>query len=60
MLRAGRELPEMEAIVQRDVAEGKREPDPVEKEWRSFRSLPRTESKWLRPRSGRGPADGGR
>jgi RNA polymerase sigma factor (sigma-70 family) len=60
VLSAGRELPELEAIQQRSVAEGRAEPDPVEKEWRSFRSLPRNESKWLRARAGRGFAEEGR
>jgi uncharacterized protein len=60
VLSAGRELPELEAIHQQSVAEGRAEPDQVEKEWRSFRSLPRNEAKWLRPRAGRGVAEGAR
>jgi bifunctional DNase/RNase len=60
VLGAGRELAGLEAIQQRRVAEGKGEPDSVEKEWRSFRSLPRNEAKWLRARAGRGLAEEGR
>ena len=41
------------------VAEGRAEPDPVEKERRSFQSLPRNEA-WLHPRAGRGVAEGAR
>jgi RNA polymerase sigma factor (sigma-70 family) len=57
---AGRELPELEACTQRAIAEGRREPDPVEKEWRSFRSLPRNDATWLRSRAARGVAEAGR
>ena len=53
VLSAGRELAELEAIRQRSIADGRTEPETVEKEWRSFRSLPRNESKWLRPRAAR-------
>ena len=60
VLNAGRELPELEAIHAQAVAAGKAEPDPVEREWRSFRSLPRNEATWLRPRAGRGVAEGAR
>lgn len=60
VLSAGRELPELEAIHQQAVAEGRAEPDPVEKEWRSFQSLPRNEATWLRPRAGRSGAEGAR
>jgi RNA polymerase sigma factor (sigma-70 family) len=60
VLSAGRELPELEAIHARAVEEGRAEPDPVEREWRSFRSLPRNEATWLRPRAGRGVAEGAR
>ena len=52
MLRAGDELPGLEIVQQRSVREGKAEPEPVEKEWRSFRSLPRHENKYIRPRVG--------
>jgi bifunctional DNase/RNase len=51
-LRAGNELPELETVRQNFVREGKSEPEPVEKEWRSFRSLPRHENKYIRPRVG--------
>ena len=54
------ELPELEAIHRQAVAEGRAEPDLVEREWRSFRSLPRNEAKWLRPRAGRGVVEGAR
>ena len=50
MLRAGNELPGLEAVQQKSVREGKAEPEPVEKEWRSFRSLPRHENKYIRAR----------
>jgi len=60
VLSAGRELPELEAIHQQAIAEGRAEPDQVEKEWRSFQSLPRNEAPWLRPRAGRGVAEGAR
>ena len=53
VLSAGRELPELETIQQRAVEEGRAEADQVEKEWRSFRSLPRNEGKWFRSRSAR-------
>ena len=52
MLRAGDELPGLEIVQQRSVREGNAEPEPVEKEWRSFRSLPRHENKYIRPRVG--------
>jgi RNA polymerase sigma factor (sigma-70 family) len=52
MLRAGDELPGLEAVQQKSVREGKAEPEPVEKEWRSFRSLPRHENKYIRARVG--------
>jgi RNA polymerase sigma factor (sigma-70 family) len=51
MLRTGEELPGLEAMHQRAVAAGRAEPDPAEKEWRSFRSLPRHENKYIRPRA---------
>jgi RNA polymerase sigma factor (sigma-70 family) len=59
VLGAGRELPELEVIHQRSIAEGKCDADVVEKEWRSFRSLPLDEktSKWVRPRAGRAVAE---
>jgi RNA polymerase sigma factor (sigma-70 family) len=50
VLSAGRELPALEAIHQEAVAAGRGEPEPVEREWRSFRSLPRHEPSWLRTR----------
>ena len=60
VLSAGRELPELETIHAQAVAEGRAEPDQVPREWRSFRSLARNEAKWLRPRAGRGVAEGAR
>jgi hypothetical protein len=51
VLRVGAELPGLEAVHQRSVSEGKAEPDPVEKEFRSFRSLPRHEHKFVRQRA---------
>ncbi len=51
MLRAGEELPGLEAVHQRAVAAGRAEPEPAEKEWRSFRSLPRHDNKYIRPRA---------
>jgi RNA polymerase sigma factor (sigma-70 family) len=48
VLRAGDELPGLEAMWQRSLAEGKAEPD--DREYRSFRSVPRHESPWIRPR----------
>jgi RNA polymerase sigma factor (sigma-70 family) len=50
VLTAGREVPELEARHRQRVAEGKAEPDPVEKEWRSFRSVPRND-RWVQPRT---------
>ena len=52
MLRAGDELPGLETVQQKSVTEGKAEPELVEREWRSFRSLPRHENKYIRPRVG--------
>jgi hypothetical protein len=52
MLRAGDELPGLETVQQKSVREGKAEAEPVEKEWRSFRSLPRHENKYIRARVG--------
>ncbi|MGH7388112.1 MAG: bifunctional nuclease domain-containing protein [Candidatus Rokuibacteriota bacterium] len=57
VLGAGCELPGLEAIQRQAVAEGRAEPDAQEKEWRSFRSLPRNEGTWLRPRAGRALAE---
>lgn len=51
VLRVGAELPGLEAVHQRSVSEGKAEPDPVDKEFRSFRSLPRHEHKFVRQRA---------
>ena len=50
VLRVGDEMAGLEARHARALSEGKAEPEPVEKEWRSFRSLPRHEHKYLRPR----------
>src|SRR5207253_5228855 len=50
VLRVGEELRGMEARHARAMSEGKVEPEPVEKEWRSFRALPRQEHKYIRPR----------
>jgi hypothetical protein len=43
--------------TQRAIADGKAEPEPVEKAWRSFRALPRREHAWLRVRPPRGAAE---
>ena len=51
-LRAGDELAGLETVQQQSVREGKARPEPVEKEWRSFRSLPRQDNKYIRPRVG--------
>ncbi len=48
VLRAGDELAGLEAVRQKSVREGKAEAD--EKEWRSFRALPRQEHPGLRQR----------
>lgn len=48
VLTASQELPGLEAIHHQSVAQGKAEPDPDEREWRSFRSLPRKEAPWIR------------
>ena len=48
-LRAGEELAGLEVAHQEAVAAGRAQAD-SEKEWRSFRSLPRQESKHIRPR----------
>jgi bifunctional DNase/RNase len=48
VIRAGDELSGLTAIHARSIAEGKAEPD--DKEYRSFRSLPRNEGKWVRAR----------
>jgi RNA polymerase sigma factor (sigma-70 family) len=53
VLASGRELEGLEALHQQALAEGRAEPEPVEKAWRSFRALPRREGPWLRARSGR-------
>ena len=53
MLAAGRELEGLETLHQQALAEGRVEPEPVEKAWRTFRALPRREGPWLRTRSGR-------
>jgi bifunctional DNase/RNase len=50
VLGAGRELPALEAIHLEAVAAGRGEPEREEREWRSFRSLPRHEASWLRAR----------
>lgn len=44
------ELPGLEAAHQQALSEGRAEPEPVEKEWRSLRSLPRHEHKYIRQR----------
>lgn len=56
VLAAGRELEGLETFHQQALAEGRAEPEPVEKAWRSVRALPRREHPWLRPRSGRNAA----
>ena len=50
VLHAGAEMTGLEARRARAVSEGKAEPEPAEKEWRSFRALPRHESPYLRQR----------
>ena len=40
----------LDARHARAMSEGKAEPEPVEKEWRSFRALPRQEHRYIRPR----------
>jgi RNA polymerase sigma factor (sigma-70 family) len=45
VLRAGDELSGLQAFHERAIAQGKAEPD--DKEYRSFRSLPRSESRWV-------------
>jgi bifunctional DNase/RNase len=42
------EVPELEAIHQKLIAEGRAEPDAAEMEWRSVRSLPRAETPWVK------------
>jgi RNA polymerase sigma factor (sigma-70 family) len=48
ILTVDREVPELEAIHQKLIAEGKAETDATEMEWRSVRSLPRAESTWIK------------
>ena len=48
VLTVDREVPELEAIHQKLIAEGKGEPDTSEMEWRSVRSLPRAETPWVK------------
>jgi RNA polymerase sigma factor (sigma-70 family) len=50
VLTAGRELPQLEAIHEQSIAEGRTEPDTVERAWCSFRVLPRNDGPWLRTR----------
>lgn len=52
VLRVGQELPGLDAIRQRSIAEGRTEPDDME--FRSFRAIPRAEHPWIRPRASRG------
>jgi RNA polymerase sigma factor (sigma-70 family) len=51
VLRTGDELAGLQAILESAIAEGRAEPD--DKEYRSFRSLPRSEGSWIRPRAPR-------
>ena len=53
VLRAGDELSGLEARHARVLGEGKVQPEPMEREWRSVRTLPRAEHKYLRPRGRR-------
>jgi RNA polymerase sigma factor (sigma-70 family) len=48
VLTVDREVPELEAIHQKLIAEGKAESDATEMEWRSVRSLPRADSPWIK------------
>ena len=48
VLTVDRKVPELEAIHQKLIAEGKGEPDTSEMEWRSVRSLPRAETPWVK------------
>jgi len=48
VLTVDREVPELEAIHQKLIAEGKAESDATEMEWRSVRSLPRADSSWIK------------
>jgi hypothetical protein len=50
VLHAGEEMAGLEARHARAMREGKTEPEPVEREWRSVRSLPRHEHRHIRPR----------
>ena len=50
VLRVGEELTGLEARHARAMSEGKAEPEPVERKWRSFRALPRQEHRYIRPR----------
>jgi bifunctional DNase/RNase len=50
-LRVGEEMGALEARHARAVSEGKAEAEPVEREWRSMRALPRREHPYLRPRA---------
>ena len=51
VLSVGDEIAGLEARHARALSEGKAEPEPQEREWRSVRSLPRQEHKYLRPRA---------
>jgi RNA polymerase sigma factor (sigma-70 family) len=48
VLTVDREVPELEAIHQKLIAEGNAESDATEMEWRSVRSLPRADSSWIK------------
>jgi len=48
VLTVDQEFPELEAIHQKLIDEGRAEPDAAEMEWRSVRSLPRAETPWVK------------
>jgi RNA polymerase sigma factor (sigma-70 family) len=48
VLTVDQEFPELEAIHQKGIAEGKVEQEAKEMEWRSVRSLPRAETPWVK------------
>jgi RNA polymerase sigma factor (sigma-70 family) len=50
VVTAGHELQVLEATRQRAIDEGSAPPDAEETEWRRFRSLPRHDPPWVRPR----------
>jgi hypothetical protein len=51
VLRIGHEMTGLEARHADALREGKATPEPMEREWRSVRALPRREHTYLRPRA---------